>query len=96
MLLENVYLIASISQIFSGLQDLLGKPIPVGTDNLTWSLLKSMKVDSCDSDAPGIDALMDNYCKLNVALGVLHECFEPVKEPHTRRDLVEDVIFSRE
>ncbi|KAF3441227.1 hypothetical protein FNV43_RR15140 [Rhamnella rubrinervis] len=82
--------------IFSGLQELLGKPIPVGTKNLTWSLLKSMKADSCDIDAPGFDALMDNYCKLNVAISVLHECFEPVKEPHARRDLVEDVIFSRE
>ncbi|RVW56593.1 Increased DNA methylation 1 [Vitis vinifera] len=35
------------------------------------------------------------YSKLNIALGVMHECFEPVKEPHTRRDVVEDVIFCR-
>lgn len=78
------------------LQELLGKPFPVGTDDFTWSLLKSTEVDSCVTDASGIDALMDNYCKLNVALGVLHECFEPLKEPHTGRDLVEDIIFSRE
>ncbi|KAK9280503.1 hypothetical protein L1049_014195 [Liquidambar formosana] len=77
-------------KIFVGLQKLLGKPVAVGVDNLTWTLLKSTKYDSHD-----IEALTENYSKLNVALGLMHECFEPVKEPHTRRDLVEDVIFSR-
>lgn len=79
-----------------GLQKLLGKPVPVSTDNLTWSLLKSVKDHNCEINAPDIDALTENLNKLIVALGVLHECFEPVKEPHTRRDLVEDVIFARE
>ncbi|KAA8543719.1 hypothetical protein F0562_022104 [Nyssa sinensis] len=76
-------------QIFLGLRKLLGKPVPVGKDNLTWTLLKYMH-DCSDNEAS-----TENYSKLNVALGVMHECFEPVKESRTRRDLVEDVIFSR-
>lgn len=46
--------------------------------------------DDCD-----VVAITENYSKLNVALEVMHECFEPVKEPRTKRDLVEDVIFCR-
>uniref|UniRef100_A0A5B7BUP7 PHD finger transcription factor n=1 Tax=Davidia involucrata TaxID=16924 RepID=A0A5B7BUP7_DAVIN len=76
-------------QIFLGLRRLLGKPVPVGKDNLTWTLLKYVH------DASDNEASAENYSKLNVALGVMHECFEPVKESRTRRDLVEDVIFSR-
>lgn len=48
--------------------------------------------DSADYDAV---ATAQNYSKLSVALEVMHECFEPVKEPRTKRDLVEDVIFCR-
>ncbi|KAA8549424.1 hypothetical protein F0562_001103 [Nyssa sinensis] len=81
-------------QIFLGLRELLGKSVPVGKDNLTWTLLKYMKCDG-DHNASDNEALMENYSKLNVALGVMHECFEPVKESHMRRDLIEDVIFSR-
>ncbi|XP_059429329.1 uncharacterized protein LOC132163159 [Corylus avellana] len=77
-------------EIFLGLQQILGKQIPVGVDNMTWTLLKPMMSDSHD-----VEAITENYSKLNVALGVMHECFEPVKEPHTQRDLVEDVIFNR-
>ncbi|KAG6403575.1 hypothetical protein SASPL_135800 [Salvia splendens] len=41
------------------------------------------------------ESSVENYCKLNVALSVMHECFEPVKEPRTRRVLMEDIIFNR-
>lgn len=68
----------------------------MGLDNLTWSILKPMKADNHYADVPDVDALAENYSKLNVALGVMHECFEPVKEPFTGRDLVEDIIFCRE
>ncbi|XP_040991893.1 uncharacterized protein LOC121238885 isoform X1 [Juglans microcarpa x Juglans regia] len=77
-------------QIFLGLQETLGKPSPVGEGTLSWTLLKPMTPDSHD-----VEALSENYSKLSVALGVLHECFEPIKEPRTCTDLVEDVIFSR-
>ncbi|PSS09497.1 Increased DNA methylation like [Actinidia chinensis var. chinensis] len=83
-------------QISLGLHKLLGKSIPVGQDNLTWTLLKYVKCDDDDEcDGSDTEDLMEKYSKLNVALSVMHECFEPVKDSRTRRDLVEDVIFSR-
>lgn len=42
-------------------------------------------------DVTEIEALS----KLNLACSVMHECFEPVNEPYTSSDLVEDVLFSR-
>ncbi|XP_062165066.1 increased DNA methylation 1-like [Alnus glutinosa] len=82
--------------IFLGLRKLLGKPIPVGVDNLTWTLLKSTYSESCNlADSPRIEASMENYRTLNAALSLMHEIFEPVKQPLTNTDLAEDVIFSR-
>ncbi|KAF1001863.1 hypothetical protein AG4045_021474 [Apium graveolens] len=83
------------------LENRLGKPVRVGTDNLTltddltWTLLKYVEPDECDHDPSSIADSIDNYCKLNVALGLMQECFEPMKEPRTKSDLVKDVIFSR-
>ncbi|CAK7330553.1 unnamed protein product [Dovyalis caffra] len=80
--------------IFLGLQKLLGKPIPVGVDNLTWTLFKSMQSDNHKLDDYDDETLVETYSKLNIALDVMHECFEPVEESCTRRDLMQDVIFS--
>ncbi|KAF5744495.1 hypothetical protein HS088_TW07G00067 [Tripterygium wilfordii] len=82
-------------EISLGLYKLLGRPIPVGVNNLTWTILKFMRSGVDGPDASDCDEMIENYSKLNVALGVMHECFETVKEPYTGRDLVEDVIFSR-
>ncbi|KAK3014650.1 hypothetical protein RJ639_008718 [Escallonia herrerae] len=72
-------------EICLGLKEVLGKPVQIpGRDNYSWSLLK------CDNNANDIE----NFSKLKVALGVMHECFDPVKDPRTKRDLVEDVVFS--
>ncbi|XAR58903.1 Histone acetyltransferase [Bertholletia excelsa] len=77
-------------EIFLGLNKVLGKSVVIGEDNLTWTLLKG----DGDHNGSDMEALTENYGKLNVALAVIHECFEPVKEPRTQRDLVEDVIFN--
>ncbi|XP_015088248.1 uncharacterized protein LOC107031410 isoform X1 [Solanum pennellii] len=82
-------------QICLGIRQLLAKPVVVGIDNLTWTLLKYVKPDDFDSDAANDEFILETYSKLSVALDVMHECFEPVKEPYTRRDLIEDVIFNR-
>ncbi|XP_010089655.2 uncharacterized protein LOC21386349 [Morus notabilis] len=84
-------------KIFFNLQELLGKSITVGEEfgeKLTWSLLKSPKADSSCANSNDIDAWM-KLSELNVALGVMHECFEPVKESRTNRDLMEDILFNR-
>ncbi|XP_065847455.1 increased DNA methylation 1-like [Euphorbia lathyris] len=69
--------------IYSNVQNLLGQSIVIGEDNLTWTLLKRRWPKSYEND------------KLNLALEVMHECFDPVTEFYTGRDLVEDVIFSK-
>ncbi|WMV19638.1 hypothetical protein MTR67_013023 [Solanum verrucosum] len=82
-------------QICLGIHQLMAKPVMVGIDNLTWTLLKYVKPDDFDSDAAKDEFVLETYSKLGVALDVMHECFEPVEEPYTRRDLMEDVIFNR-
>lgn len=79
-------------QIFSGLHECLGKQIPAGHGNLTWSLLKS---DSNNTNDPNNAAITETYSKLNLALLVIHECFKPFKQPYCDTDLAEDMIFSR-
>ncbi|KAI7740949.1 hypothetical protein M8C21_027200, partial [Ambrosia artemisiifolia] len=83
-------------EIFTGLQRLLGKSIPVGKDNLTWTLRKNKTFEHSNLDSSDKEELVENYSKLNVAISVLHECFEPVKELRTGGDIVEDVIFCRQ
>ncbi|KAL7124732.1 hypothetical protein ABFS83_14G068700 [Erythranthe nasuta] len=86
----------SCQQIFSGLHNILGKSFPLEADDLSWTLVKYKKSESHDqNNTSDNESLVENYSKLNVALSVMHECFEPVKEPGTGRDLVEDVIFNR-
>ncbi|XP_010032985.2 uncharacterized protein LOC104422373 isoform X1 [Eucalyptus grandis] len=81
--------------IFLGLNKLLRKPIQVGMGSLTWTLSRSIDTDYLDVRGRHIESVIETNCKLNVAVDVMHECFEPVKEPYARRDLIEDVIFSR-
>ncbi|KAI3434271.1 uncharacterized protein J3R85_006737 [Psidium guajava] len=80
--------------IFLGLNKLLGKPIQVGMGNLTWTLSRFINTDYLDAGDRHIESVIETNCKLNVAVDVMHECFEPVKEPYARRDLIEDIIFS--
>ncbi|XP_065876876.1 uncharacterized protein [Euphorbia lathyris] len=82
-------------EIFLGLNELLGKPIPVGSSNLTWTLLKPDHSDSHKLDTVSDEAWIENCSKLNIAVGMMHECFEPVHDPHTKRDLLKDVVFNK-
>ncbi|MBA0555887.1 hypothetical protein Golob_026037 [Gossypium lobatum] len=94
---NNWFCSHSCENIFSGLRNLTGKPILVG-NNLTWTLLKSKASSNGDgyTDCPdGLDSCAENHSKLNIALDVMHECFEPSKDSYTGRDLVEAVIFSQ-
>ncbi|KAF1002954.1 uncharacterized protein LOC141699749 [Apium graveolens] len=82
-------------QISFALQKLLGKPVQVEADGTTWTLLKYVNPEESDQDPSDIANSAENCRKLNVAVGVMHECFEPLEEPWTRSDLAEDVIFNR-
>ncbi|KAG9141771.1 hypothetical protein Leryth_018138 [Lithospermum erythrorhizon] len=82
-------------KIFQGLQQYLGRPVAMGNDGLTWTLAKYIEAE--DGNHVGIynDSSIESYSQLTLALDVMHECFEPVKEPLTNSDIVEDVIFSK-
>ncbi|KAL4345970.1 hypothetical protein AHAS_Ahas11G0331600 [Arachis hypogaea] len=80
-------------KIFLTLNNMLGKPIPVGDGNLTWTLLTSLKKSTNDNDDDGTITEMES--KLNVALGIIHECFVPIIDPVFGRDIAADIMFSR-
>ncbi|KAH9622744.1 hypothetical protein KSS87_004770 [Heliosperma pusillum] len=92
---ENWFCCKTCEKTHWGLQQLLGKPILVGQDNLTWTLLKPMQYQAGEHENCDLVAMAENFSKISIALEVMHECFEPVKEPRTKRDLVEDVLFCR-
>lgn len=57
-------------------------------DGYSWSLLKIQK-DSGDSAA-----VLECNAKLAVALGVLDECFNPVKDRRTGVDMLHQAVYS--
>lgn len=75
--------------VFLGINKILGKPMLVGHDNLTWTLLKS-------SSTSDVENLTKNYRQHKLAVNVMHECFEPTEDPYTKSDTVDDVIFNRQ
>ncbi|XP_020211594.1 increased DNA methylation 1 [Cajanus cajan] len=85
-------------KIFIGLQKLMGKRIPIGANNLTWTLLKSAKSGRCGESELSWDedgSLSQNERKLSLALSVLHESFDRVIDAFFGTDMIEDVVFSR-
>ncbi|OVA02721.1 GNAT domain [Macleaya cordata] len=91
----NWFCSKNCEKIFESLHELLGKSFPVDVNNFSWTILKASKDDYHDMDELDIKTMAEHHSKLNVALGVIHECFEPIKQPHSKRDLVEDVLFNR-
>ncbi|XP_023771943.1 increased DNA methylation 1 [Lactuca sativa] len=75
--------------ISSGLMGISGISIPLTTNNLSWSLLKMVSDDNNMKEE-----YTETYSKLNLALEVMNECFEPVQHPWSN-NVVEDVIFNR-
>ncbi|CAI0464586.1 unnamed protein product [Linum tenue] len=70
--------------VVSKLQQLVGKPVPLGKgSDLTWTLLRWTEDDSGSSE------------KLNAAIDILHDCFEPFKDDFSGTDIVEDLIYSK-
>ncbi|KAI3964687.1 hypothetical protein MKW92_044121 [Papaver armeniacum] len=80
---------------FASLHKILRKSIPIGKEDLSWTILKH-KNDARHPFAPSdIETVTECQSKLHVALCVMHECFESIKEPYMNRDLIEDVLFSK-
>ncbi|XVE83378.1 hypothetical protein DITRI_Ditri16bG0084100 [Diplodiscus trichospermus] len=72
------------------LHQLLGISNPTTVEGLSWTLIRSPKNVYKFPDMPKAHT----WIKLSDVLRVIHECFEPVKDPHTKRDLVRDVVFN--
>jgi len=79
---------------FICLKKLLWKPIKVA-DNLTWTLLKNVNSDDNGGDFPS-DEFSQKKRKLTVALHVLYESFYPTVDALSGRELIRDVVFSRD
>ncbi|KAJ8771052.1 hypothetical protein K2173_023377 [Erythroxylum novogranatense] len=88
---ENWFCSNICENIHFGLQNLMMNPIQLREGKFTWTLLGCM-----DSDTGTLDMKTENSCKLNLALKVLHECFEPITDFFTGRDFFQDVVFCRE
>ncbi|KAM3355117.1 hypothetical protein ACQJBY_025726 [Aegilops geniculata] len=78
----------SCNKIAAKLTEMAGVTNRADEDGYSWSLLKTQK-DTGDS----ADVLECN-AKLAVALGVLDECFNPVKDRRTGVDMLHQAVYS--
>ena len=78
-----------------GLGNLLGKPVLVAKEYLTWALVKYVNSENCGVGNAENVLVAESYSKLNVALFLMHECFEILHNPYSSRDIVEEVIFNQ-
>ncbi|XP_045800199.1 increased DNA methylation 1-like [Trifolium pratense] len=83
--------------MFLCLKKLLGKSITIA-DNITWTLLKNDASSDYDYDGGKFTSndFSLNKRKLNAALGVLYESFNPSIDAFSGRELIKDVVFSRD
>ncbi|KAE8680718.1 PHD finger transcription factor-like protein isoform 3 [Hibiscus syriacus] len=72
------------------LHQLLGISNPTTVDGISWTLMRSLKDVYKFPDM----SKTHTWIKLSDVLGVIHECFEPAEDPHTKRDLVRDVVYN--
>lgn len=74
----------------------MGKIIPSGVEGLTWTILRSEKENERSVDTSAVDSRTEHHKKLLVARRVLHECFERITDPRSKRDIITDVVFCKE
>ncbi|ESQ31516.1 hypothetical protein EUTSA_v10005427mg [Eutrema salsugineum] len=76
------------SRVFNALQGLLGRKIAVGDEDLVWTLMRAPNDEEHYDD--------EQISKLDSAVEILHQGFEPSKDPFSGRDLVEELIFRKD
>ncbi|KAK9124532.1 hypothetical protein Sjap_014134 [Stephania japonica] len=93
---ESWFCSGECEQIFIGLHNILGKSIPLGVNELSWTILKPPKLGRSRNSLSVSGGLIRGHRrKLKLAVEVMHECFEPVNDPDSGSDIVQDVIFNR-
>ncbi|KAF6167133.1 hypothetical protein GIB67_029771 [Kingdonia uniflora] len=78
-------------EIFQHLHQLSGKSNPADVEGFSWKIMRWGRNDCGIHNTTKVVSHND----VSHALKIMHECFEPVIEPHTNRDLVSDVLFNR-
>uniref|UniRef100_A0ACD5WPV1 Uncharacterized protein n=1 Tax=Avena sativa TaxID=4498 RepID=A0ACD5WPV1_AVESA len=86
------YCSETCNKMAAKLSEMVGATNAAGGDGFSWSLLKIQKVSSSDSSAD--IAALEGNAKLAVALGVLDECFNPVKDRRTGIDMLHQAVYS--
>ncbi|KAL1204043.1 Increased DNA methylation 1 [Cardamine amara subsp. amara] len=77
------------NRVYSALQNLLGCKIAVGSDgDLVWTLMRAPNQDEHYDD--------EQISKLDSAVEILHQGFEPSTDRFSGRDLVEELIYRRD
>ncbi|KAG0517112.1 hypothetical protein BDA96_09G060500 [Sorghum bicolor] len=61
-------------------------------DGFSWSLLRIHEDEPASSQ--GMPAVLERNVKLAVALGVLNQCFNPVKDRRTKIDMLHQAVYS--
>lgn len=76
-------------EICARLHELLQIVSHTAVEGLTWTITRSRRND-CNIHEERFHPLIQP----SQVLKVFHECFEPILEPHTNRDLVADVVYN--
>jgi hypothetical protein len=61
-------------------------------DGFSWTLLKIQKDEVVTS--PDMHVVLESNLKLAVALGVLNECFNSVRDRRTKIDMLHQAVYS--
>jgi hypothetical protein len=70
---------------------MVGVTNPTG-DGFSWTLLKTQKDEAVNSE--DMPMVLESNLKLTVALGVLNECFNPVRDRRTKIDMLHQAVYS--
>ncbi|CAO2195985.1 unnamed protein product [Urochloa humidicola] len=87
----GAYCSETCNKLSAQLSDMIGVTNPT-EDGFSWALLKIQKDQPVRSqDMP---LVLECNLKLAVALGVLNECFNPVKDRRTKIDMLHQAVYS--
>ncbi|KAK9673176.1 hypothetical protein RND81_12G151000 [Saponaria officinalis] len=76
-------------EICARLHQLLRASNPTSVEGLTWSITRSRRND-CNVYNERVHPLI----QVSQVLNVFHECFKPITEPLSGRDLVADIVYN--
>ncbi|KAH9625856.1 hypothetical protein KSS87_009965, partial [Heliosperma pusillum] len=79
----------SCFEICARLHQLLRISNPTSVEGLSWSVTRSRRND-CNVYNERVHPII----QVSQVLNVFHECFQPIIEPHTGRDLVADIVYN--